>query len=77
MADVDMTDAPTTSGGAPKGKVVAKGLKGPPGEVEGDGKKRFEVKKVRRFTPCTSPTYSRQKYLNDLSGTLSLSGPGT
>jgi RING-box protein 1 len=42
MADVDMTDAPSTSS-APVKKVTNKAK---PGEG-GDGKKRFEVKKVR------------------------------
>jgi hypothetical protein len=42
MADVDMTDAPSTSS-APVKKVANKAK---PGEG-GDGKKRFEVKKVR------------------------------
>lgn len=41
MADIDMTDAPSTSS-APAKKV---GNKAKPGEA--DGKKRFEVKKVR------------------------------
>lgn len=45
MADVDMTDAPTTSGAGPvkrmgKSKVAA-------GDSGAEGKKRFEVKKVR------------------------------
>lgn len=40
MADVDMTDAPTAS------TAVAKKAKAPEVEGKGDGKKRFEVKKV-------------------------------
>ena len=45
MADVDMTDAPSGFT-APAKRVVGKGR---PGAAEGgaDGKKRFEVKKVR------------------------------
>jgi len=39
MADVDMTDAPTTS--------LAKKAKSGEVEAKGEGKKRFEVKKVR------------------------------
>jgi hypothetical protein len=42
MADVDMTDAPSTSA-APTKKVASKAKAG----EGGDGKKRFEVKKVR------------------------------
>lgn len=41
MADVDMTDAPSTSGAATK-----KDRKGGDVEAKGDGKKRFEVKKA-------------------------------
>jgi hypothetical protein len=47
MADVDMTDAPSAST-APVKKAVGKGKAG---GAEGDGKKRFEVKKVRDRTP--------------------------
>jgi len=44
MADVDMTDAPAASGSAALAKKVAgKGAKG--SAENGDGKKRFEVKK--------------------------------
>lgn len=39
MADVDMTDAPSAS--------AVKKTKGGDAEAKGDGKKRFEVKKVR------------------------------
>lgn len=39
MADVDMTDAPSTS--------IAKKAKSGETDVKGEGKKRFEVKKVR------------------------------
>lgn len=42
MADVDMVDAPGGAG------AVAKKAKGTEVEGKGDGKKRFEVKKVRR-----------------------------
>jgi E3 ubiquitin-protein ligase RBX1 len=42
MADVDMTDAPSTSSGPVK-RPVSKAKTGVEG---GDGKKRFEVKKV-------------------------------
>ena len=50
MADIDMTDA---SPPAPsKGKALAKGAKaGGSAEAGSDGKKRFEVKKVRPSTP--------------------------
>ena len=43
MADVDMTDVPSASTSA---AVVKKERKGGDVEVKGDGKKRFEVKKV-------------------------------
>jgi len=44
MADVDMTDAPAASGsGVPAKKITGKGAKG--SAENGDGKKRFEVKK--------------------------------
>lgn len=42
MADVDMTDAPSSSTA-----VTKKERKGGDVEAKGDGKKRFEVKKVR------------------------------
>jgi RING-box protein 1 len=45
MADVDMTDAPSTSA-APTKKVASKAKNGTEG---GDGKKRFEVKKVSLY----------------------------
>jgi len=45
MADVDMTDAPSGSS-APIKKAVGKGKVGA-GDGGADGKKRFEVKKVR------------------------------
>jgi hypothetical protein len=45
MADVDMTDVPSASA-APAKKAVGKGKTGATTEA-GDGKKRFEVKKVR------------------------------
>jgi hypothetical protein len=48
MADVDMTDAPSTSGGPVKRTVAGKS-KASTGESGGDGKKRFEVKKVPKF----------------------------
>jgi RING-box protein 1 len=48
MADVDMTDAPSGST-APVKKTVGKAKAGASAEG-GDGKKRFEVKKVR----CTT-----------------------
>jgi hypothetical protein len=44
MADVDMTDAP---GATPVGKK--KSSSAADGESKGDGKKRFEVKKVSYF----------------------------
>jgi RING-box protein 1 len=47
MADVDMTDAPSTST-APVKKAVGKAKAGAEG---GDGKKRFEVKKVTYCLP--------------------------
>jgi RING-box protein 1 len=46
MADVDMTDAPSGSA-APGKKAIGKAKAGATPEG-GDGKKRFEVKKVRR-----------------------------
>jgi RING-box protein 1 len=49
MADVDMTDAPSGST-APVKKAVGKGKAGASAEG-GDGKKRFEVKKVRWRRP--------------------------
>jgi RING-box protein 1 len=45
MADVDMTDAPSGST-APVKKAVGK-IKAGGGDGGADGKKRFEVKKVR------------------------------
>jgi RING-box protein 1 len=50
MADIDMTDAPSGST-APAKKAVGKTKTG---AVEGgaDGKKRFEVKKVRSQQSC-------------------------
>jgi hypothetical protein len=45
MADIDMTDAPSGST-APVKKTTGKAKAGP--SEGGDGKKRFEVKKVRR-----------------------------
>lgn len=42
MADVDMADAPSTST-APAKRVASRAIAG----EGGDGKKRFEVKKVR------------------------------
>lgn len=52
MADVDMTDAPTGST-APAKKATGKGKAGAGAGADGgaDGKKRFEVKKVRA-SPC-------------------------
>lgn len=47
MADVDMTDAPSTSA-APVKKTGNKSKAAADGA---DGKKRFEVKKVSYFTP--------------------------
>ena len=43
MADVDMTDAPSASAAATAKRVAGKAKAG----EGGDGKKRFEVKKVR------------------------------
>lgn len=48
MADVDMTDAPSASGAGPVKRVGAAKAKGAAGEGGVDGKKRFEVKKVRK-----------------------------
>ena len=46
MADVDMPDAPTPS--AAKGKAAVRPSKtGTPSDPAAEGKKRFEVKKVR------------------------------
>ena len=46
MADIDMTDA--SPPGPSKAKALAKGAKaGGSAETGSDGKKRFEVKKVR------------------------------
>jgi len=47
MADVDMTDAP--SGSSEKAKVPVKRAEGN-GEAGLDGKKRFEVKKVKLYS---------------------------
>lgn len=68
MADVDMTDAP------PAGPVVKK--KG----GDGEAKKRFEVKKVRRIMAEKSTSSSRARSTltcHVCSGTPSLCGPGT
>jgi hypothetical protein len=43
MADIDMTDAPGSGAVAARKKVAAAD-----GDAKADGKKRFEVKKVRR-----------------------------
>ena len=43
MADIDMTDAPGSGAVAARKKAVAAD-----GDAKADGKKRFEVKKVRR-----------------------------
>lgn len=52
MADVDMTDAPSASGSAPVKKATGKAKVGVT-ENGADGKKRFEVKKVKRSQqPC-------------------------
>lgn len=69
MADVDMTDAPVTSGSATASKKVASKTKA--GDGGADGKKRFEVKKVR------APV-SRRRINADIcaSGMRSLCGPG-
>jgi hypothetical protein len=48
MADVDMTDAPSTSGAGPVKRAAGAKAKGPAGDGGADGKKRFEVKKVRK-----------------------------
>jgi len=48
MTDVDMTDAPSGSA-APAKKAISKGKAGAAAEG-GDGKKRFEVKKVPTAT---------------------------
>jgi len=49
MADVDMTDAPSTSGPV----VKKKGGAAAEGDGKGDNKKpRFEVKKACRPWPC-------------------------
>jgi RING-box protein 1 len=52
MADIDMTDAPSGSSAAPK-KAVGKAKAG--GDSGADGKKRFEVKKVRAKAPNIAP----------------------
>ena len=46
MADVDMTDEPTTSGAGPVKRAGGAKAKGTAGDGGVDGKKRFEVKKV-------------------------------
>jgi RING-box protein 1 len=46
MADVDMTDAPSGST-TPAKKAAGKAKAGAAAEGGADGKKRFEVKKVR------------------------------
>ncbi|KAL5351878.1 RING-box protein hrt1 [Pseudogymnoascus australis] len=45
MADVDMTDAPSTSGAGPVKRAGGAKAKGTAGDGGVDGKKRFEVKK--------------------------------
>lgn len=50
MADVDMTDAPAGST-APAKKATGKG-KATGADGGADGKKRFEVKKVREKASC-------------------------
>ena len=47
MADIDMTDAPSGSA-APAKKALGKGKTGA-SEGGPDGKKRFEVKKVKHY----------------------------
>ena len=49
MADIDMTDAPSSSSSAPVKKPLGKS-KAAPGEGGSDGKKRFEVKKVGQLS---------------------------
>jgi hypothetical protein len=61
MADVDMTDAPSASGSAPGRKVAGK-PKAAAGDGGVDGKKRFEVKKVRIASPHNS-CYIHTSYL--------------
>lgn len=75
MADVDMTDAPAASGSAaPAKKVVGKAAKGT--AENGDGKKRFEVKKVRPEAIYIYIYTAHSDTDSSRSGMLSLSGPG-
>jgi hypothetical protein len=59
MADIDMTDAPSGSGTNTVKKSLGK-AKATAGDNGSDGKKRFEVKKVRR----SSNTAIRQPEVN-------------
>jgi hypothetical protein len=59
MADIDMTDAPSGSGTNTVKKPLGK-AKATAGDNGSDGKKRFEVKKVRR----SSNTAIRQPEVN-------------
>ena len=46
MADIDMTDAPSSSGAGPVKRTGGAKAKAVAGDSGADGKKRFEVKKV-------------------------------
>lgn len=71
MADIDMTDAGSSSE-APKGKVAGKTAKITVPDTSAEGKKRFEVKKVQGLTVAESRTKADVH-----SGTPSLYGRGT
>jgi hypothetical protein len=74
MADVDMTDAPTAAP-ASTSVVKKKGAAGvADGDSKGDGKKRFEVKKVS--VPVLSAGGLPRCLLMVSSGTLSRFGHG-
>jgi hypothetical protein len=67
MADVDMTDAPSTSA-APTKKVASKAKNGADG---GDGKKRFEVKKVS-LSGCEAKDLRTKLLIVECGGSMGL-----
>ena len=60
MADVDMPDADVGAGSS-KGKVAGKSAKITVPEAMGEGKKRFEVKKVKS-SALRDPIYDANRY---------------
>ena len=71
MTDVDMTDAAAEPGPS-KGKAPVKAARTAGADAGSEGKKRFEVKKVR-----ASPLWHPVSLLKKRSGTPWLFGPGT